>query len=488
MTNILEPLKRLRQNTNLRNIAYILILFLAILLSLFFGEVNNAPNAFGKPFNLWETILFYLAILAVYSLSFYIAIRNNILKVNKGLISFVIISITIIFYMIMVVSLTDYQSLNISNNPNIFTDLYRFKSILDTSLCILMGFSFFFLIPSFKEKDLAIRIFSFLFISFTAVMIIYSLSTEMDKIRTFIEHPSFFNKNYSGQATCKSFFFYGNVYGHVLFLCMLVFTLLSVSFKHRFIFLFNFVLALFVLFSGSRTAFLGFITLCVVYAIYYLLHLYKRRRIYFYVLAIIFLFVIITFLLEVLLFKNLTITESILQEDGSYIDKEYTLLEIFEELFVSLVGRFHIFNSSFEQIFSLSNVLLGVGYNLNDQVCRQIDSSFFNFHNGYIEILTTGGIFLCLVYLGLFSYITYKAIKLHKHYPKYTMFYFVSLVPYLLYQFGEAFVPLFNVFGGGMMGFFLIAVVNMKYREVNETCDIKYLFVHNDNKEKENVA
>ena len=103
-------------------------------------------------------------------------------------------------------------------------------------------------------------------------------------------------------------------------------------------------------------------------------------------------------------------------------------------------------------------------------------------------ILTTGGIFLCLVYLGLFSYITYKAIKLHKHYPKYTMFYFVSLVPYLLYQFGEAFVPLFNVFGGGMMGFFLIAVVNMKYREVNETCDIKYLFVHNDNKEKENVA
>ena len=68
------------------------------------------------------------------------------------------------------------------------------------------------------------------------------------------------------------------------------------------------------------------------------------------------------------------------------------------------------------------------------------------------------------------------------------MFYFVSLVPYLLYQFGEAFVPLFDVFGGGMMGFFLIAVVNMKYREVNETCDIKYLFVHNDNKEKENVA
>ena len=477
---VLFSFARIKRKVNFRNVAYILILFLAILLGMLFGEVNNAGGAFGSPFNTTSTVLFYLGILLTYAIAFYIAIRNKILRINNKFFIFLIFGIVILLYMSLVSLCTKFN--NFPSGLNI-TPLDRAKSIMDVSLSLLMAFSFFFLLPAFKEKDLAIKIFAILFIGFTIVMIIYSLSTEIDKYIEFINHPSFFTKYEQGVAQnwCYSFFTYGNVYGHVLFLCCLVVTLLSVVYKRRFIFLFNFILAVFILFSGSRTALLGFTVLCIVYGIYFLLHLYKRNKIYFLILGMVFLFTLLLLIFEIFLFKTIKIHEDVLVGENEYQTVTYTLEVLLYKFFYYVEKRLDLYEMCIAY-YNTTDYIFGIGYNLNDLVCR-ITSEAFNFHNGYVEVFSAGGILLSLVYLFLIGYMVYKAIKIHKYFPKFTMFFFVSLLSYLVYQLGEAFIPLFNVFGGGIMGYYLFGVILSKERETNESIDIKSLFYNKKAKE-----
>ena len=120
-----------------------------------FGEVNNAGGAFGSPFDTTSTVLFYLGILLTYAIAFYIAIRNKILRINNKFFIFLIFGIVILLYMSLVSLCTKFN--NFPSGLNI-TPLDRAKSIMDVSLSLLMAFSFFFLLPAFKEKDLAIKI------------------------------------------------------------------------------------------------------------------------------------------------------------------------------------------------------------------------------------------------------------------------------------------------------------------------------------------
>ena len=138
--------KRKFENFNYKNIAYVLICFLFLALSMLFGEVNNSHNsgAFGTNFSLAGTIIFYLILLLNFALILYIGKINNILKMNKGVIIFIFIGVLTTFYMIGVDFGTDYTRLF---NNNSITLLDKFKSIMDVSLSIMMGFVLIYLIP-----------------------------------------------------------------------------------------------------------------------------------------------------------------------------------------------------------------------------------------------------------------------------------------------------------------------------------------------------
>lgn len=470
--------KRKFEKFNYKNISYVLICFLFLALSMFFGEVNNSHNsgAFGTSFSLAGTIIFYLLIVLNFALILYIGKINNILKFNKGVIIFIFIGVLTTFYMIGVDFGTDYNRLF---NNNSITILDKFKSIMDVSLSIMMCFVLIYLISPFKEKDLAIRIFCFIFVGFSLVMIIYSLITEMDIYIAFIKNPTFFTKYDSGNVNaiwCVSFFKYGNVYGHVLFLLCLVILLLSVSYNRRFIFLFSFLVGIFILFSGSRTAFFGFFTLMISYGITFLISLYKSNKLYFSILLFFFIFLIIFGIFEIFVFKLFTIREVITKSDGSKEVINYTLLDLLKKYFSYVDSRIDIYRSARTR-FIWSDFIFGIGYNMNDLLSRTFNGSYFNYHNGFLEVYTTGGIYLSALYIFLIVYIFHVNNKLFVRTDRYKYYLYVITLPYLIYQLGEAFPILYNVFGGGVTAIIFIMVPFNKVREANEICNINKLFI-----------
>ena len=127
--------------------------------------------------------------------------------------------------------------------------------------------------------------------------------------------------------------------------------------------------------------------------------------------------------------------------------------------------------------FVWSDYIFGIGYNMNDLLSRTFDGSFFNYHNGFLEVYTTGGIYLSIIYILLIVYIFHINNKLFARPDRYKYYLYVITIPYLIYQLGEAFPILYNVFGGGVTAIMFIMVPFNKVREVNEICNINKLFI-----------
>ncbi len=456
------------------------MIFFVLASSMIFGEVNNSnvTNAFGRNFSYTSTFIFYFIILSSFIATIYIAYINKIIKLNKRIIIFIFIGIITITYMGLVVFLTDYSHLFI-NNSNKITNLDKIKSLMDVSLSVFMAFILMHEVPRFKEKDLAIRIFCYMFIIFSLVMIIYSLNTEFHKYVTIIKHPTFFTKYEYGIQNglqCLSFFKYGNVYGHVLFLLSLVILLLSISYNCRYIFLFNIIVGIFIIFSGSRSSFLGFVILLISYGINYLIYLYRKNKVIFYIIIILLIFLFFLITIDAFYFKNITIKEAIIKSDESKEIIHYSILDLAKKCFNYMKSRLTIFDNA-RNNFILTDYIFGIGYNINDLYCRTFDTSFFNYHNGYIEVFTSGGIYLCVLYLFLLGYIIYNNFKINKNKSTYKNYLLIILAPYLVYQLSEAFPFLFNVFGGGIMAILLIMVPFNQVIDEDKISNIRNLFI-----------
>lgn len=462
----------MRKNLNfkslLKNLFLCLVILIPLVLSLAFGQMNNADDgSFGNGLNLLETIVFFAVTLVSFLISEFILFRLKLIQLNKGYILTIFIGLIFVIYNILVIYLTDFNSLMFFKNDGTslikIDDLDKIKSIFDSILMVFLALNFLINLPNFKNKDLFIRFVSFLIIIFTIIAIIYSLCNEFDKYKVCFENPNFFSKNIS---SVKSFFTYGNVFGHLLFICAIGITFLSLSYHNCFIFLFNFLFLPFVYVSGSRTCLIGFSLLFLCFFIFLIYKSYFKNKRLFISLISVSLILIILFLLELFVFKLIVIEEE---------NTSYTLLDLILKVFTSYESRINIFGVMQEK-FKTINYIFGVGYTLNDLVLRSyvnVGSYLFNYHNGYLEIFTTGGVFLSLIYVFIFVIVIRRVIKEFKVNRDLGLFFFIILIPYLVYQMSEAFPPLFNYFGGGALGFYLFAPSSYFNKEVFEFDFIK---------------
>ena len=463
-----------KERINYKNVAYILILFLAVLLSMVFGEINNSDttNSFGSNMGWATTICFYIGILLVYSVAYFIAIRNHLIDFkNWWTRAFFIVAGVVFIYMTLVCSCLNYRKFS-PINVEFIDALDRVKSIMDVSLSIIMVFTFVYLIPNFKEKDLAIRIFCYIYLAFTLVTIIYSLATEIDVYSNIFSDPTFISKyaNDNVYSCVRSWFHYQNVFGHVLFLACFVVLLLSFSYKKKWIVLFNLIFALFIFVSSSRTALIGYILFWFVYGIYFICSYFNKNRKVFYIGMGIVAALIIFAILETFVFNFITVSEDL--TTGETVT--YTVKDVFTTMFELYAKRISLFTDCRDYGYTAVNYIFGLGYNINDIVIRKCLGDF-NFHVGYLEIYTYGGILLSLVYLFMAGYLVYKLIKLPKENRDYIWYIIICAVPYLIYQFSEAFVPFANVFGGGITAVLFVVVPFIKSK--TETVNFEYLFI-----------
>ncbi len=466
--------KWVNERVNYKNVAYILILFLAVLLSMIFGEINNSDstNSFGSNMGWAATICFYIGILLVYSVAYFIAIRNRLIDFkNWWTRAFFIVAGVVLIYMTLVVSCMSYSDFS-PIKVEFINALDRVKSIMDVSLSIIMVFSFVYLIPNFKEKDLAIRIFCYIYLAFTLVTIIYSLATEIDVYGEILSDPTFITKSSSDNdySSVRSWFYYQNVFGHVLFLACFVVLLLSFSYKKKRIVLFILIFALFIFVSSSRTALIGYILFRVVYIVYFFCSYFNKNRKVFYIGMGIIAALLILVILETFVFNFITVSEDL--TTGETVT--YTVKDVLIKMFDLYSQRIGLFTDVVDYGYSAVHYIFGLGYNINDLVIRKCLGDF-NFHVGYLEIYTYGGIFLVLVYLFMTGFLVYKVIKLPKENRDYIWYMIICAVPYLIYQFSEAFVPFANVFGGGIIAVILVAVPYIKSK--TKTVNFEYLFI-----------
>lgn len=453
------------KSINYKNLIYVLLLAIVLACSLFFGQIVNANDgSFGNGMSLSIGIPFYLLIIVLYGFLIFVAYRQKIIKCESKLFVAVSIGFLTILYMLLVVLCTNYSLLEVSmRNDKTITTIDKTYSILDFTLVILMIFTIFFLIPKFKEKDLFMKVAAFLCLSFGLVAIIYSLCTELSTYIEVIKTHSFFSKNYG--AMVKSFFTYGNVFGHVMFLCSLFITFLSISYKNKLLFLFNLIPFAFVIFSGTRTGGIAIVGLTLIYLIYVLLGFRKTHKKAFYIVGGILIAIIVFLILDIFAFHLIKISQD--TSDGV---KELTLYDIMILFFNTMGSRFNIVEGYFS-LMSPTNIIFGLGYDINDYFFRNCVSAYstFNLHNGYAEVFSTGGIILSIFYIFLFGYlffITYKTIKNRGTNYKFLI---IAILPSAIYQLSEAFPVFFNYFGGGVMAILLFVPIftENKKEEIN---------------------
>jgi O-antigen ligase len=466
---IITKIENIFKNINFKNLIYATLLVVTLSLSLVFGQIVNANDgSFGNGMSLYIGIPFYSLIILLYTFLIFVGIRQKIIKTGKKLFIAISIGVLMILYMLLVVLCTNYSLLEESiRNEKTITSIDKTYSILDFSLVILFMFAVFFLFPKFKEKDLILRFVSFLVFIFCSIAIIYSLATEFSSYIEAIKTKSFFEKSYG--VMIKSFFTYGNVFGHLMFIGSLFLTFLAISYKNKWLLLFNFIPFVFVIFSGSRTGAIAEVGLTLIFAIYALLGLRKKHKITFYIILGISLFVVLFLILDIFAFHLIKFKQN--TNDGV---KELTLYDLMLLFFKTMNSRFSIVEAYFS-LMSPSNIVFGIGYDINDYFFRNCIAaqSTFNLHNGYAEMFSSGGVVLALLYVFLFGYlffITYKTIK-NKTFN--WIYLLIILLPSAIYQLSEAFPAFFNYFGGGCMGVLLFVPVLTDYRK-EETNIIKF--------------
>jgi hypothetical protein len=465
MSNIFDKIKSI----NFRNVIYTFLLYFVIIFTMVFGQITNANDgSFGNGMALSTAIIIYLIIIGLYALLSFIAFKQKICKFDTKLKISIFIGLFILLYMILIVSLTDYASLEpFKSGAKEITQLDKVYSIMDFSLLILLIYCCFFLLPKYKEKDLFLRIAAYLVFVFCLIAIVYSLVTEWDLYIEQIQKASFFDKNYSG-AWIKSFFAYGNVFGHLMFIGSLFVTFLAITYKNKYIFLFNIISLIFIFFSGSRTGAIAELILFFLFIIYSIIGLYKKNKIAFYLISTVFIFLLIFLLLDMFCFHLIKIDQT-----KGEVTTTYTLYDIYELFLDSMTSRFKISSDYFNGL-PLNNILLGLGYDINDYYLRA-KIGIFNLHNGYTEIFSTGGIVLSVFYLFLFVYLFVLAFKTTKNKGNNYIYLLIILLPSMIYQLSEAFPAFFTYFGGGVMGILLFVPIITDSKE--NTTDLKHFFI-----------
>ena len=452
------------KSLNFLNLAYLMLIFFSIALTLIYGEYANANDGqFSNGVNKYGFIFFSLAIFILDFFILFIGFRSKLIKFDKKInIAFIFIFLIFVYFTLLTF-LKDYSHLYFYNefdpSKNIYPRITRLDKCISVSQVffgLILYFIVFNLIKEFKDiKNFIVKILFICNITIAFSAIIYSFIFEANDYLSIIQNPSFFTKrglDNSG-VRIQSFFQVTNVFGHLLFLAILSNTLFMITHKKYYLIILNFIFYFFIFFSGSRTAFLGSSLVLILLYFYGLYRSFYKNKLLFTILLSLTTFIFIYLFLDTFLIKNFVIKE-IVNNDGGNNVVYYSILDLFTLFFKKIGERFSIIEIGYS-IYNLNDIIFGVGYNLNDLILRSyqnIGGYFVNYHNGYIEWFSVGGIVSIIIYLVVFIIIFKKMnflIKNNKEYLKDIMLFFIILIPYMVYMFSEAF-PIFYITTGGI--------------------------------------
>ena len=436
------------------DLIYFFIIFIAIGLSLVYGQILEANigefpmfMVFGGPLPLYAIILIPIVITLIYAFAIYIAYRNKLLELSRNGIIFISILVVMLIYMTFLIAFKDNSHLYSPDftRPNVPSINDRLFSIFSFYLSMLMIFAFYFLFKATKHLKLFLEIVLIGIILFALSSVIYSLATEIDKYAYFIENGGIIDKDYSQEAWIKSFYGIGNVFGHTVYCGAITFLYLGYIIKKPWIGAFGLIFLPFAVFSGSRASLISLIIFYAVYLIYLNYEIYKknkkRGKIYFYILfALIFLF-----FLELFAFKNIKF-----EHDGKIVYLKDLIGMVFENMDEA---RFSIIRMVYKNANAI-DFIFGLGYGLQFIVPRTY-GYYYYIHNTFVEYYATGGILYLIFILFLLAIAFKHAIKSNNAKP-YVLGLFISLVfSQIFYGMFESIPILVCDFFGAIFGMYI---------------------------------
>ena len=436
------------------DLIYFFIIFIAIGLSLVYGQILEANigdfpmfMVFGGPLPLYAIILIPIVITLIYAFAIYIAYKNKLLELSRNGIIFISILVVMLIYMTFLIAFKDNSHLYNPDftRPNVPSINDRLFSIFTFYLSMLMIFAFYFLFKATKHLKLFLEIVLIGIILFALSSVIYSLATEIDKYAYFIENGGIIDKDYSQEAWIKSFYGIGNVFGHTVYCGAITFLYLGYIIKKPWIGAFGLIFLPFAVFSGSRASLISLIIFYAVYLIYLNYEIYKknkkRGKIYFYILfALIFLF-----FLELFAFKNIKF-----EHDGKIVYLKDLIGMVFENMDEA---RFSIIRMVYKNANAI-DFIFGLGYGLQFIVPRTY-GYYYYIHNTFVEYYATGGILYLIFILFLLAIAFKHAIKSNNAKP-YVLGLFISLVfSQIFYGMFESIPILVCDFFGAIFGMYI---------------------------------
>lgn len=436
------------------DLIYFFIIFIAIGLSLVYGQILEANigefpmfMVFGGPLPLYAIILIPIVITLIYAFAIYIAYKNKLLELSRNGIIFISILVVMLIYMTFLIAFKDNSHLYNPDftRPNVPSINDRLFSIFTFYLSMLMIFAFYFLFKATKHLKLFLEIVLIGIILFALCSVIYSLATEMDDYIYIIKNGGFIDKDFSKDHWIKSFYGIGNVFGHTVYCGAITFLYLGYMVKKPWIGAFGLIFLPFALFSGSRASLISLIIFYAVYLIYLNYEIYKKNKkwgkIYFCVLFAL----ILLFFLELFAFKNIKF-----EHDGKIVYLKDLIGMVFENMDET---RFSIIRMVYKNANAI-DFIFGLGYGLQFIVPRTY-GYFYYMHNTFVEYYATGGIFYLLFILFLLAIAFKHAFKSYKVMP-YVFGLFISLVlSQLFYGMFESIPILVCDFFGAIFGMYI---------------------------------
>lgn len=448
------------------DLIYFLVIFVAVGLSLVYGQILEANigeyppyMVFGDPLPLWAIIMIPLGITLLYAYSIYIAYKNSLIDFSKKSIAFIITLTTMLFYMIVLVALKDNshtfgEFLPLNNGPTINERIF---SICTFYLSILMIYAFYALIKRTRNSKLFINLILIGVIIFATTSVIYSLATEIDKYKV-VFSPEFniFDKNMIGDNWITSFYTIGNVFGHTCYCGMLSFILLGILNKQKYLSFFSLLFIPFIYASACRASILATFILLIFLSIYLIYASFKKSKVAGIIYSSIFGIVLFLIILELYVFQNITFV---------YQGETYPLKDVFKVVLSRMDSeRISIVEMCYKNA-TLKDVIYGFGYGLHLLVPRTQGSYIYYMHNTFIEYIAIGGIFYAIFILGLFIASSYKCLRMIKTKTSLSIFFFILVCSQLAYGMFESIPVLIANFFGAVFGVYFFLIINLEYQD-----------------------
>lgn len=429
---------------------FIFVFSIFVLILFIFENSFITPAVIISPFGFYPFLTLHT--IAVSLILSYLILTDYRVQFRMEILTIVALALMIFVNTIVLIDVPHYlvEQVTLTNGEVWFfqvelkmTDLFRsFLLSIDAALLIYV---ILFVFPK-RIKSLSISyLVAVAFIAIGYLFIIHSLITEIDAYMTTIKegpHPYL--------HVPKGLFVNRNLFASYLFVCLLACLYLWSSLKkfRWLFFLLTIPIAIVIVFTVSKTKLIMIALLYLAFVIYGIIILYRRNKILFWLCLLSF----VLLLASAIIFRFVpTLKETLI---GSFLnkmipDRVFTTRTvdgrktIWSYATSYLSNPFYLF---FGRGFYISKMLLG--YAMSYEPNRPFEYHWGNFHNGFVEVISTGGILLLIVYVGFIAYLIYVNVRIARHHRSLAFYSFVALGSFLFHSSFEAIsLLLFNAEG-----------------------------------------